>query len=81
MAENMLLDPESTLAAAKAIARPAPTLEPATDLPNEIKNFYKTLDDTQIGALTALSGEDISLLEELADLITSRIEQYRRLLN
>ena len=77
-AEAILFDPEQPLAAALALALPDPTPKP-TSLPTDIKNCFKSLEDAQIEELVALDSDDVNLLEDLADLIASRLDQYRRL--
>ena len=51
----------------------------STDLPDELRRFHERLENAQIEALTALTAEDVALLEEVANLIASRLDQYNLL--
>lgn len=78
-AEASLLDPDDTLTDAITLAQPTPDQGIEASLSEEIKRFHKVLTDTQIESLTTLSPEDLGVLEETANLISSRIDQYQRL--
>lgn len=78
-AESVLLDPEQPLSAALALAQPDAFTQAATDIMNEARRFRTVMDNTQIDALTSLSPDNISFLEKLVNLVSSRIEQYRQL--
>ena len=79
-AEAILLDPEENLAAALTAAMPEPDLPTPSLLPNRIKDFFKALENAGIEELTALAIDDVNLLEDLAELISSRLEQHTKLL-
>ncbi len=80
-AEAELLDPEQPLSVAIAKSQPELGVQEAPDLINEAKRFNKVLNEAQIEALTSISEEDIRFLEELISLISSRIEQYQKLVS
>ena len=75
-----MLDPEENLAAALTAAMPEPDLPTPSLLPNRIKDFFKALENAGIEELTALAIDDVNLLEDLAELISSRLEQHTKLL-
>lgn len=78
-AESTLLDPEQPLSAALALVQIEPSAQAASDIMTQARRFVTIMEDTQIDALTNLSSDDVIFLEELSNLIISRIEQYRRL--
>lgn len=78
-AESTLLDPEQPLSAALALLQVDYGTQAAADIMTEARRFRRIMDDTQIDALTGLTLDDISSLDELSNILQSRIEQYRRL--
>ncbi len=78
-AEAILLDPDQPLAAALTVVQPDNGAQTAQDLSSEVSQFYELLQTAQIEALTSLSVEDLRVLEEIANLINARLEQYSRL--
>ena len=78
-AEAALLDPDQSLASAIARAQPDEIMHLTTDLMNEARRFCRVLEAAQIEAVSGLSAEDVQLLEELENIISSRLDQHRRL--
>lgn len=76
-AEAALLDPDQPLSAALALAQANQIAQVTSDIVNEARRFRRVLEDAQIDAVSGLSIENIQFLEELASLISSRIEQCR----
>lgn len=78
--ESVLLDPEQPLSAALALVQVDSGMQAASDIITEARRFRRVIEDAQIDALTNLSPDDITFLDELYNLILSRIEQYHRLM-
>jgi hypothetical protein len=79
VAEAALLDPDQTLAAAIAKAKPEEAPAGAVDVSAEICRFIRVLQDITIEALRALSEEDVSALQSVTELVTARLEDYQAL--
>ncbi len=78
-AEAALLDPDQSLASAIARAQPDESMQLTSDLMSEARRFHRVLGTVQIEAVSGLSAEDIQFLEELENMISSRLDQHRRL--
>lgn len=79
--EASLLDLDETLATAVAKAQPSPAEQNSADLLAEAKRFCQALENAQIEALVGLTADEVEILEEVANLISSRLEQYHLLKN
>jgi hypothetical protein len=78
-AESVLLDSDRSLSDAISIAIPLPPSQRSAELIDAANNFLSILDEVPIDTITGLEPDDVSLLEEVADRISSRVEQYQRL--
>ena len=78
-AEAALLDPDQTLAAAIAKAKPEEAPAGAVDVSTEISRFIRVLQEITVEALRALSEEDVSALQSVTELVAARLEEYRLL--
>ncbi len=78
-AESTLLDPEQPFSAALALVQFDSVAQAASDIMAEARRFRRIMDDTQIDSLISLSLGDITFIDELSNILLSRIEQYRRL--
>lgn len=78
-AEAVLIDPDQTLAAAIAITQPDPNVQTTADIVSQANRFRLVIESAQIDSIAGLTQDEIQNLEEISNLIISRIEQYRRL--
>ena len=78
-AEAVLIDPDQTLAAAIAITQPDPNAQTTADIVSQANRFRLVIESAQIDSIAGLTQDEIQNLEEISNLIISRIEQYHRL--
>jgi hypothetical protein len=78
-AEAVLFDPDESLDSAYRKALADETPPPTPDLVTEVKHFRDVLEKVNIDVLRSLTDEDVAILETLAQLITTRIDDYAAL--